>query len=459
MSISLTGHNKRIFFQTPSQDPSIKPSKKKQKTCVDSDTSAKIVKLDQNIFFPISQFLSARSMYNLSNTCSELQYLKRFIQIYTPDSTSLLSKNKKKFWVNILSLSKFGKVSTEHLIKKRAIKNGDTTFPNQILQTLAKEWLSPAFLSRVLLDTVGKRKFKQMDLSGSSAVTDLVLQELAKQQTSLRHLDLSNCSSISNEGLKFINTISSLRHLNLTGCAVSDTGLEALKDLSLNFLDLSECEISDQGLRSINPRYLTHLTLRDCKRITNIGITHFKSPLRGLDISGCSNITEIIFDQMDCRLLEYLNISGCSDIVSQALSKKKFPALESLYLNELKNFETHITKIIEGLHTNGKLLSHLDFYQSHVGISSKEILQLEGLSSHVRFSIYTYSGNIPYAWDDETPEMDFSTNELQEHIAQIKEVESRSLKFLEGLDPEIASAVHINAPALGIYSPDCYWRE
>jgi hypothetical protein len=89
----------------------------------------------------------------------------------------------------------------------------------------------------------------------------------------LSHLNLYNCSNITDTGLLHISKLSNLLHLNLSCCYnITDTGLLHISTLSnLQLLNLCSCyNITDIGLLHISKlSNLHHLNLSCCYNITD----------------------------------------------------------------------------------------------------------------------------------------------------------------------------------------------
>jgi hypothetical protein len=73
----------------------------------------------------------------------------------------------------------------------------------------------------------------------------------------LKELDLSRCSKISDAGIKHIVTIESLEKLHLSETGLTDNGVMAVSSLTnLRLLDLGGIHMTDKALRSLQVRSL-----------------------------------------------------------------------------------------------------------------------------------------------------------------------------------------------------------
>ena len=105
------------------------------------------------------------------------------------------------------------------------------------------------------------------------STSDDELQDLVRKFPSLRSVDLSNCTQITDAGLAHLRGLTSLENLNLHGCVhITDAGLAHLRGLI----------------------FLKDLNLSDCYKITDEGLAHLRGliSLEKLDLSRCYKITD-----------------------------------------------------------------------------------------------------------------------------------------------------------------------
>lgn len=202
-------------------------------------------------------------------------------------------------------------------------------------------------------------------VNGCKRLTDRGLHVLAQCCPELRRLEVGGCYNISNEAVfEVVSRCPNLEHLNLSGCSkvtcISLTPEASLQlsplhgqQISIHFLDMSDCfSLEDEGLRTIAshcPR-LTHLYLRRCSRLTDEALRHLslhcpsirelslsdcrlvgdfglrevarlEGCLRYLSVAHCTRITDvgIRYVARYCPRLRYLNARGCEGLTDHGL--------------------------------------------------------------------------------------------------------------------------------------------
>lgn len=152
------------------------------------------------------------------------------------------------------------------------------------------------------------------------AITNTGLQLLRDNMPHMRELDVSDCACISDEGLRHISKMINLSSVNLGMCElITDEGLKHLSQSpALRRLDFTGCDlITDEGLRHISSLKLTRLDLCDCGDITDDGLHHVSkiTSLRKLDISGAGLITDVgLIHISKIASLKYLDLTYCNMI-------------------------------------------------------------------------------------------------------------------------------------------------
>ncbi|KAK3137269.1 hypothetical protein QOZ80_5BG0450120 [Eleusine coracana subsp. coracana] len=157
--------------------------------------------------------------------------------------------------------------------------------PAQLADALLRRLAARGLLFPSLLE-VFQRSVEEVDLSGLAAVdaewlaylgsfrylrvlkladckniTNPAVWALSGMNT-LKELDLSRCSKISDAGIKHIVTIESLEKLHLSETGLTDNGVMAISSLTnLHLLDLGGIQMTDNALRSL--RVLTRLEYLD----------------------------------------------------------------------------------------------------------------------------------------------------------------------------------------------------
>jgi hypothetical protein len=97
------------------------------------------------------------------------------------------------------------------------------------------------------VDRIGVDYFVRIDAVSLDSAIDATLLH-AGQLTGLRKLRLPG-SSVTDKGLRVIETLTELRSLDLAGASISDDGLKSLEGLTeLRVLSLGHTKIGDQGL-------------------------------------------------------------------------------------------------------------------------------------------------------------------------------------------------------------------
>ncbi|KAJ3611761.1 hypothetical protein NHX12_021775 [Muraenolepis orangiensis] len=215
-------------------------------------------------------------------------------------------------------------------------------------------------------------------VSGCKRLTDRGLYVLAQCCPELRRLEVAGCYNVSNEAVfEVVSRCPNLEHLNLAGCSkvtcISLTEEASLQlapahgqQISISFLDMSDClSLEDEGLRIIAshcPR-LTHLYLRRCPRLTDEALRHLalhcpsvrelslsdcrllgdfglrevarlEGRLRYLSVAHCPRITDVgvRYVARYCPRLRYLNARGCEGLTDHGLGHlaRSCPRLRSL---------------------------------------------------------------------------------------------------------------------------------
>uniref|UniRef100_A0A0E0HB32 Disease resistance R13L4/SHOC-2-like LRR domain-containing protein n=1 Tax=Oryza nivara TaxID=4536 RepID=A0A0E0HB32_ORYNI len=167
------------------------------------------------------------------------------------------------------------------------------------------------------------RYLRVLKLADCKNVNSSAVWALSGMST-LKELDLSRCSKISDAGIKHIASIESLEKLHVSQTGLTDNGVMAISSLiNLRLLDLGGVRFTDKALRSLQAvsmlvMVLTQLEHLDIwgSEITNEGasvLIAFTS-LSFLNISwtpSFGNIDEV-FSSILPSSLTYLDMSSCS---------------------------------------------------------------------------------------------------------------------------------------------------
>ncbi len=157
---------------------------------------------------------------------------------------------------------------------------------------------------------------------------------------SLRCLELEYCSKLTSDGLRHLSALSNLETLRLSGCrGIDDTGLGHLANLvSLKELTLGRCrKITETGLAQLKGlSKLQILDVRDCDDIGDAALTEISgiTSLQSLDFSECQLITDVgIASLQSLRQLRSLDLRQCNRIGDSAMSSlSQLTQLQKLFL-------------------------------------------------------------------------------------------------------------------------------
>ncbi|KAL5293117.1 LRRC29.2 family protein [Megaselia abdita] len=157
-----------------------------------------------------------------------------------------------------------------------------------------------------------------LDLSGSNAVNNAVMQEISKSLPQLRKLNLSNTDRIDDAGLlgQFpIGRLLNLEDLNISSVRfISDAALEHFNFPNLKSLTLGyNTKISHEGIREATSKspFLTSLVLLSLRKINDdiFPILRNLKYLKRLNLQFCSNISlKAAVDFQNTSTLKYFKI-------------------------------------------------------------------------------------------------------------------------------------------------------
>jgi Leucine-rich repeat (LRR) protein len=133
----------------------------------------------------------------------------------------------------------------------------------------------------------------ELDFSHTN-ISDANLKRLSTF-VQLKRLFLSNCTSISDEGIEHIKTMPRLTELRLHSTDITDGAIESLVELpSLTILVLNGTDVTDAGIARLGKKSsLTELHLYYTK-ITDEGLTHLAQleNLKHLNLGVCELLTK-----------------------------------------------------------------------------------------------------------------------------------------------------------------------
>jgi len=184
---------------------------------------------------------------------------------------------------------------------------------------------------------------QQLDLSWCSSVTDEGIRALAESQhmANLQQLNLRWCSSVTDEGIRALaesEHMANLQQLNLSACdSVTDEGIRALAEsehmANLQQLDLDSCgSVTDEGIRALaeseHMANLQQLNLSGCRRVTDKSIralaeSEHMANLRQLNLGSCDSITDegirALAESQHMANLQQLNLRWCSSVTDEGI--------------------------------------------------------------------------------------------------------------------------------------------
>nr|GEU93818.1 hypothetical protein [Tanacetum cinerariifolium] len=136
---------------------------------------------------------------------------------------------------------------------------------------------------------------KYLNLSANSDMSDECLVKITSVCPNLKVLHVSSCSRITGSIGEILNNCREIRNLSIQDCGgVKNLGLR-MKPLKLEKLYMGRSGVNNDGLREIAVR---------CNEIVNI------------DISGCQYVTTdaVIYMVKKCEKLREVNLMGCSNL-------------------------------------------------------------------------------------------------------------------------------------------------
>ncbi|KAF1373191.1 hypothetical protein PFLUV_G00257800 [Perca fluviatilis] len=202
-------------------------------------------------------------------------------------------------------------------------------------------------------------------VNGCKRLTDRGLHVVAQCCPELRHLEVAGCYNISNDAVfEVVSRCPGLEHLNLSGCSkvtcISLTQEASLQlsplhgqQISIHYLDMTDCfSLEDEGLRTIAshcPR-LTHLYLRRCTRLTDEALRHLAlhcpsikelslaqscPKLKSLDVGKCPLVSDSGLEQlaMYCQGLRRVSLRACESVTGRGLKALAANCCELQLLN------------------------------------------------------------------------------------------------------------------------------
>lgn len=186
-----------------------------------------------------------------------------------------------------------------------------------------------------------------MSKSPAKLSDDVLAKLLDKYGPSVEILKLCNCKKLSQAILQRIGALTgSLREVHFCGVTATDDvtviRVAERNALSLEHVSLFGCpRVSDRSVRFLcesTPK-LMELSVRNCPLLTSNAIVGLGAELRGLNLSGCPRITDLVPIATKCSSLERLNLHGLrlSDEAVEAIARG-CARLSSLHLSSANPF-------------------------------------------------------------------------------------------------------------------------
>lgn len=175
-------------------------------------------------------------------------------------------------------------------------------------------------------------------------ITDVHIRMIAPKLINLAHLDLSNCTTVTDEGVRALSPLSSLKSLSLANCEeVTDEGVRAIafSHAALTRLNLANCKaITTDGLRALAT--LTTLGKLDLsfRKVTveDLAVLALVHSLTSLDLFACRVETcqgKPAAALTPLHSLTGLNVSCSRELTDEGLKTLVvfFPALTQLRMD------------------------------------------------------------------------------------------------------------------------------
>ena len=252
--------------------------------------------------------------------------------------------------------------------------------------------------------TVGPGEEYQLRLSPRTSDNQLSGLAHLTGLTSLRSIELINCTLVTDAGLAHLKSLTSLHRLELGGCKLVTapglahlTGLTSLQELALNWTAVMDAGLVHlKGLTS-----LRRLLLEGCERVTDAGLAHLKglTSLQGLSLGGTEVTDAGLAHLTGLTSLHRLELISCTLVADAGLAHLKgLTSLQGLSLGgtavtdaglvhlkgltSLQQLDLGITAVTDaGLaHLKG-LISLQELYLWSTAVTGSGLAHLKGLTS------------------------------------------------------------------------------
>ncbi|EDV25333.1 uncharacterized protein TRIADDRAFT_24633, partial [Trichoplax adhaerens] len=159
-------------------------------------------------------------------------------------------------------------------------------------------------------------------LNDLASLKDEAIMQLVNGCRNLRAISLQGTNSLSDHSFQYISQLKKLRKLRIEGRnnLITDTSIKALgrNCLELNHIYLVDCpRLTDLSIKALAPcRQLNYLNVADCVRISDTGVRHVvegpaSSKLKELNLSNCIRISDVTLLRIAQRCTELQRASFC----------------------------------------------------------------------------------------------------------------------------------------------------
>ncbi|XP_015908575.1 F-box/LRR-repeat protein 7 [Parasteatoda tepidariorum] len=193
--------------------------------------------------------------------------------------------------------------------------------------------------------TISKKcpELKSLEVKGCAFISNVGVSEVITRCVNLNRLDLTGCQLVTTLQPRLVSSDrsdSALDHLSNDSHHLPPQVIHH-RQLYLQFLDLTDCHsLDDFGLKTVarNSPQISHLYLRRCVQITDCGvkaISSFCMMLKELSISDCILVTDFGMYEL-AKLgsnLRYLSVAKCDQISDAGIKQIARHCYKLRYLN------------------------------------------------------------------------------------------------------------------------------
>eukprot|EP01090_Pellita_catalonica_P015094 TRINITY_DN3994_c0_g1_i1.p1 TRINITY_DN3994_c0_g1~~TRINITY_DN3994_c0_g1_i1.p1 ORF type:complete len:802 (-),score=55.12 TRINITY_DN3994_c0_g1_i1:40-2226(-) len=316
-----------------------------------SSASSLSDRLEQDIAAPTPEpFLLRDETSLLLTTPSSARVLGGFDETGNAWANTPVVKKRVSSLVDICTTCVADNFDTVMLLRRGTV--ADPRIPQELSHKLISAMKANGTLNDTNLIQLLSVSLNTLDLSRTKGITSLVFPHIISTCPNLKSVTLSDCSNIAANGSVFarhallypLRKSTSIQHLDLSRCYTLTHDIVANIARAcpqLRSLVLSGTKISDLTLNeiSVNCKYLNTLIINGCANVTDEGMKNLPTSLLCLDVSNCK-ITDKGLALIAARQasLTAFKIAG-GKITDQGLQSCSFPHLVSLDLSN----SPHIT--------------------------------------------------------------------------------------------------------------------